>query len=185
MSKRKAASKRGAGRVGGGGAGNPNSLANLPNLRGDTTATAWKPGDAPAWKHGLRSTVPLPIEHVSAELGEIMTALAESAPVRDGDGNLPIADHAAVEVAARALHRSRRAHAWGDATGRFDERTGNPKPITRYERECDRDLKEALDALGMTPRSRAALGLDVARTAQAASSFAEQVADVDVIEGNA
>ena len=181
MSKR----KRGAGRIGGGGARNPNSLANLPNMRGDLPSTTWKPGDAPALKHGLRSSRPLSIEHVSAEVGEIMTALAASAPVRDGDGNLPIADEAAVEVAARALHRSRRAHAWADDTGRFDERTGDPKPITRYERECDRDLKEALDALGMTPRSRAALGLDVARTVQAASSFAEQIADVDgdVIEG--
>lgn len=146
----------------------------LANLR--PGAGAWKPGDAPALKHGLRSRRPLPVDQLSAEVAEIVGALADAAPVRDGDGNLPAADEAAIERAARALHRARKASEWADATGRYDEK-GNVKPIARHELECERELGTALDVLGMTPRSRARLGVDIA--AARSASLAEQIADAD------
>lgn len=141
-------------------------LANLPNMRGELTATAWKPGEAPALKHGLRSRRPLPVGQLSAEVAEIVGALADAAPVRDRNGSLPAADEVAIEQAARALHRARKATEWADNTGRFDEK-GDPKPITRYELECDRDLGRALAALGMTPEARYRMLGDVAPAIQA------------------
>ena len=39
---------------------------------------------------------------------EIYRALSDSAPVRDENGGLPVADEATVEVAARALKRWRK-----------------------------------------------------------------------------
>lgn len=153
---------------------------NLPNLNGALTSTAWQPGEAPALKHGLRSRRPLPLAQISAEVAEITAALADAAPVRDVDGNLPAADEAAMDRAARALHRSRKASEWADNTGRYDEK-GNVNPIARHELDCE--LGTALAALGMTPESRFKLLGDVAPARRAAATFAEQIADAIDVEG--
>jgi transcriptional regulator with XRE-family HTH domain len=93
-------------------------------------------------------------------------ALVASVPIRDERGELPVADEAAVEIAARALKRWREVSTWCDAYGRLDERTGAIKDAADYELWCERRLHEALDVLGLSPTARAKLGLDLARASQ-------------------
>jgi len=141
-------------------------LANL--RRGGPPA---EPGNALAVKHGAYSEVLL--ADVEAEVRELIDALGSAAPVRAADGSLPHADLAAVEQAARALRRYRTVSAWCDAHGRLEERTGKVKPAADLELRAERALGLALDSLGMNPRSRARLGLDLARSVDVASALSE------------
>jgi hypothetical protein len=143
----------------------------LANLRRGGTAVE---GNGHAVKHGAYAT--LTADAIADEVRELYDVLADSAPLRDGVGNLPVADEAAVEVAARALHRYRKIAAWCDLYGRLDEKTGEPKGAAKYENECEARLERALDALGLNPRSRAKLGLDLAGAAEKAPDLARALA---------
>lgn len=143
----------------------------LANLQ---PAPAAPSGNRRAVKHGAHST--LSADAISAEVRELYDVLADSAPLRDGVGALPVADEAAVEVAARALHRYRKIATWLDLHGRLAEKTGEPKPAARYEVDCERALERALDSLGLNPRSRARLGLDLAGAAEKAPDLARALA---------
>jgi hypothetical protein len=145
--------------------------AQLANLRRGGTAID---GNGNAIKHGAYAT--LSAEAISAEVRELYDVLADSAPLRDGVGELPVADEAAVEVAARALHRYRKIATWLDLHGRIDEKTGEPKGAAKYENECEARLERALDALGLNPRSRARLGLDLVSAAEKAPDLAQALA---------
>lgn len=156
--------------IGGGGAGNPASLANLK--RGEQPAPT---GNRRALRHGGYSEAL--VADVSAEVRELMDALGDAAPVRDPDGSLPAADVVAVERAARLLRRYRKLEAWLDLYGELDERTGEVKPAARLAGEVGTSLDRALDALGMTPTSRGKLGLDLARTVDLAQEWARESGD--------
>jgi phage terminase small subunit len=140
----------------GGSARHPASLANLRH--GNPSATNQQ---VAALRHGAFATIPR--SQLDAEVAEIYRAFADSAPVRAEDGSLPLADEAAVEVAARALKRWRHVVLWCDTYGRFDEKTGEKKPAADYELDCERALKRALADLGLDPTARAKLGLDLQR----------------------
>jgi len=114
--------------------------------------------------HGGRSE--LLLRDVEAEVRELMDALDEAVPVRDGDGGVPVADVTAIERCARALKRYRHLSQWLDLHGRIEERTGAVKPAAELELKAEAALAAALDGLGLTPTSRAKLGLDLARTAR-------------------
>lgn len=142
----------------------------LENLkRGENPAVE---GNDHALLHGARSE--LLFRDVEGEVRELLDVLAAAAPVRDPDGSLPAADAAAVETAARALKRYRHLAKWCDLHGRLDDRTGEVKPAAEYELRAERALAAALDALGMTPTSRAKLGLDLIRTAAAGAAVAAE-----------
>lgn len=143
-------------------------LANL------SPAPAAPAGNRRAVKHGAYAT--LTAEAIADEVRELYDVLADSAPLRDREGGLPVADEAAVEVAARALHRYRKVAAWCDMYGRLDEKTGDPKGAAVYEGQCEARLERALDALGLNPRSRAKLGLDLAGAAEKAPDLARALA---------
>lgn len=133
----------------------------LENLKPAPPAPA---GNARALVHGGHSERIL--RDVDGEVRELLDALAEAAPIRDADGSLPAADTVAVERAARLLRRYRRLEAWLDLHGELEERTGNVKPAALLADQVGRSLDRVLEALGMTARSRMALGLDVARASQ-------------------
>jgi P27 family predicted phage terminase small subunit len=121
-------------------------------------------GNGRALTHGGYSAAL--VADVETEVLELMEALGGSAPVHDPDGSLPAADVAAVERAARALKRWRTLSQWCDLHGRIVERgkaKGAVKPAAELELKAERELAAALEALGMTPRSRAALGVDLVR----------------------
>lgn len=133
----------------------------LANLRPAPPAPA---GHQRSLRHGGHSE--LLLRDVESEVEELMDALGDAVPVRDVGGGVPAADVPAIERAARALKRWRTLSTWCDAHGRIVEKTGAVKPAADLELKAERELAAALDALGMTPTSRARLGLDLARTAR-------------------
>jgi hypothetical protein len=161
-------------------------LANL------TAAPAPPAANRRALRHGGYSEAL--VADVSLEVRELMAALSDTAPVRDPDGSLPAADLVAIERAARLLRRYRRLEAWLDLYGELDEDTGQVKPAAKLALEVGTSLDRSLDALGMTPTSRARLGLDLARTFDLAQAMAADAvlerqelehADVDEEDGDA
>ncbi len=103
---------------------------------------------------------------------EIVEALAAAAPVRDTDGGLPAADAAIVELAARELARIRNVDDWLAQRGVLDRR-GHVRPAAGYLEKATSTLDRLLTSLGMNPRSRAVLGLDLARQKDLASAMSE------------
>lgn len=104
-------------------------------------------------------------ERLDAKAREIFDALALDVPLRDPDGGLPAADGGTVKLAALALCRlddvsdflARR----GIETGAGELRV----TVLEQEGRLRREVADHLDALGCSPRSRARLGVDVARAA--------------------
>lgn len=124
-------------------------------------------------QHGLGAKHPA---NLPEEVEAIREALAAQAPVRAADGNLPAADEVAVEVAARTLAKVRRANAWLDEHGLINSE-GEFRPVVGELAKFERNLIEQLDRLGMTPTSRARLGVDLARTVDLASAMSEPDAE--------
>jgi Phage terminase, small subunit len=140
----------------------------LANLRNAPPAPR---GNTRTLRHGGRATAAtLPVSEVVLE---IRNALADAAPVRDQAGELPAADEATVELAARALCRVRRVEAWCDLHGFLDEKTGDVKPAVNYLEKATRTADQLLASLGMNPRARTRLGLDLARTTDLATAMSE------------
>lgn len=147
-------------------------LANLK--RGGNPAPA---GNRLAVKHGgyarvIAGTLDTKIEAIRA-------ALEEDAPLQHA------ADAAMIHQLAELMHRRDGVSANLTAYGLFDE-TGNERPaVGLYLRFANAVLDHA-ESMGMTPRSRAKLGLDVARaqTFDLAKHWADDRAD-DTIEGEA
>jgi hypothetical protein len=167
MSKRRR--KRNSKPTGGGGARNKNSLKNL--IPGGGQAG---PGNSRALAHGGRSE--LLLRDVTAEVRELLDALADAAPVREPDGSLPAADAIAVERAARALKRYRSVSGWLDLHGRLDDK-GEVRSAANLELACERELGRCLDDLGMTPMSRSKLGLRIVQAAVAAEDAEARAAN--------
>lgn len=140
----------------------------LANLR--PAPPAPPAGNTRAVRHGAYSDALL--RDVDGEVRELLDALADAAPVRDPDGSLPAADAIAVERAARALKRWRTLADWLDVHGRLTD-DDDVKPAAELELRAERELAAALDALGMTPTSRAKLGLTLQRAATSAEEAAE------------
>jgi hypothetical protein len=139
-------------------------LANLPNLRGEATATTWAPGASAALVHGLRSRQP-PSVVLDPLVREIEDALGADLPLQAQGGGVPGADRFAVELAAIALLRVRRVSAYLDLHGDTDARGNLRKELEGLGKAVEHAAK-MLDRLGCSPRSRVALGIDVARGAQ-------------------
>jgi hypothetical protein len=138
--------------VGGGGAHHPNSIANL--RRGVTVAP---PGNDRTLRHGGYRVV------AEAELDDktktIFAALSEDAPLRDTDGGLPSHDAVVVRLLADCLCRLDSVGAW--LAGRWA--TTEARPALELEMRLRTQALDLAESMGMTPRSRARLGLDVKR----------------------
>jgi hypothetical protein len=113
-------------------------------------------GNRRAVKHGARATPPA--KRVAALTAEIAAAL----PVRDGDGGPPIHDLHVVGLMAVTLARLESVTAYVDRLGPLAR--GKLREAAVYEDRLVVRAANLADRLGMTPRSRAALGLDLART---------------------
>lgn len=135
----------------------------LANLRAG--AAPAPPGNQRALQHGAYAA--LRREEVEAEEGRILEALEADAPLRDPDGGLPSADGVAVRLLASCLVRLQRVEAYLTAHGFLDEK-GEPRPVLEVEGRLRREALDAAEALGMTPRSRSKLGLELVRAAATA-----------------
>lgn len=109
---------------------------------------------------------------LEAKARTIYDALASDAPVRGPDGGLPREDSVPVRLLAEALCRLDSVSEYLARHGWQDER-GVPRQavLNIEERLSSRALGLCIE-LGMTPRSRAALGLSLARVGQALDPLA-------------
>ena len=112
-------------------------------------------------------------ERLDAKVLEVHDALAADAPLRDPSGGLPAADAAQVRLLAECMCRLDDVSANLRDYGIFDQATGAVRPAVDLERRLRAEAADHLDAMGMTPRSRARLGLDVQRGVDLAQAMAE------------
>lgn len=138
--------------------------AQLGNLR---TVPPVGPG-RPAVHGGYASVA---AEQLDAKAREVFAALASDAPVRDPDGGLPAADTVPVRLLAEVLCRLDSVSAYLNARGWQDD-AGQVRPAVEVERRLRQEALDLSEALGMTPRSRAKLGLALARTATLGDTMA-------------
>jgi hypothetical protein len=141
----------------------------LANLRPGAAVAG--PGNRRALRHGGYAAVA--VERLEAKARQVYEALAADAPLRDPDGGLPAADAAAVTLLARCLVRLESVGEYLDRRG-WEREDGDVRPALELEAKLRREAADHLDALGMTPRSRAKLGLDVARGFDLAAEWAAE-----------
>ncbi|MEJ7785506.1 MAG: hypothetical protein WKF96_11935 [Solirubrobacteraceae bacterium] len=138
--------------------------------------------------HGAYAAVA--VDRLDVKAREVFDALAADAPLRDG-GELPAADGAAVRLAAEVLCRLDSVGDYLARRGIEDAAGALREGVLDLERRLRAEAADHLDSLGMTPRSRARLGLDVARAGvDLAALWAEQAheddrAASDAIDGTA
>jgi len=138
----------------------PNSLANLRN------AKPAPKGNSRPLRHGADSVVAL-----AARTDEVYAELAKRVPVREA-GTVPAADETVLRMLALNLARIESVTAWIEEHGELDSK-GRPHPAAeRLDRLTNRTLVLLRD-LGMTPRSRAALGVDLARSVDLVKAMSE------------
>jgi len=130
-------------------------LANLK--RGGAPAPA---GNKRAESHGAYSAIAR--SELDEKAAAIYDALAGDAPVREYDDTLPAADAPAVRMLADALCRLDKIGGYVERRGWQDD-TGKPRPVLEYEARLRSHSLDLLKELGMTPASRAKLGVDLAR----------------------
>jgi phage terminase small subunit len=132
----------------------------LANLRSAPPAPA---GHRRALVHGAYASVAR--DRIDAKARAVFDAIAADAPVRE-NGGLPAADGVVVALLAEALCRLDDIGAYLSMHGWADEH-GSPRPVLDAERSLRGQVLSLCVELGMTPRSRAALGLDLVRAGQA------------------
>jgi hypothetical protein len=150
-------------------------IANLPNMRGEASPSSWPSGATTHLKHGLRTRRPSSIV-LDPIVRELEIALSEDVPLKDGTGNVPAPDRFAVELAAIALVRVRRCANYLELHGDADEH-GRLRPEFEQFGRAVEHAARMLDRLGCSPRARAALGLDLARTVDASVAWSERDPD--------
>jgi hypothetical protein len=138
-----------------------NSLANLMQGKSRTSV---RPGNTIALKHGGYASIAT--ERLDQKQREVFDGLADDAPLRASDGGLPREDALALSLLARALCRLEDVEAYHARSGWLDGR-GKPRPSVDLELKLRREALDIAEALGMSPRSRVRLGLDIARTKDA------------------
>lgn len=149
-------SKRKRGKpTGGGGAKHPNSLANLRPGAGRAGS-----GNTRRTEHGGYAVVAR--ERLEAREREVADALSADAPLRNADGSLPAADAVLVHLLAQALCRLEDVAAHLRDRGLLDA-DGEMRAAVEVEAKLRREAADHAEALGMSPRARAKIGLDMLR----------------------
>jgi hypothetical protein len=146
----------------------------LDNLK---PAPAPERGNRRAVKHG--ATAKPPADRVAAIEDELLAAL----PIRDPrSGEAPSHDRAMVNLAAIALARLESVTAYIEEHGPLT-RGGRMREASRYEMELSTRAANLLDRLGMSPVSRAKLGVDLVKARDLAKEMsALDVPDADVVD---
>jgi hypothetical protein len=135
-------------------------------------AGAAGPGNTRTVSHGAYAAIAR--DRLDAKMREIFDALAEDAPLREADGSLPAADVLAVELLAETLCRRENLRSHLADFGWRDQETKEPRTaLLDLERRLRKEAATYLDQLGMTPRSRARLGLDLVRTVDLSRAMSE------------
>jgi hypothetical protein len=122
----------------------------------------------PATKHAAHAEV-LPAR-VSEKARAVAAEIAVAAPVRDSDGGLPVHDQEVVKMLATVLCRLDSLGQWLDKNGSLDRR-GKVRSAANWERRLQSQALRFMKELGLTPSSRAKLGLNLAKTVDLAQAM--------------
>lgn len=135
-------------------------------------AGAAGPGNTRTLSHGAYAAIAR--ERLDAKMREVFDALAGDAPLREADGSLPAADALVVELLAETLCRRENLRGHLADYGWRDQETKEPRTaLLDLERRLRKEAATYADQLGMTPRSRARLGLDLVRTVDLSRAMSE------------
>lgn len=162
-------------------------LSQDPVKRARSLSNLQRGGPAPeqhnrrAVTHGAYAAVAK--TRLDAKVREVFDALAQDAPLQEQGGGLPAADTVAVMLLAKALCRLEDVETYLTTRGLLDG-DDQQRPAVDLERRLRLEVADYLDAMGMTPRARARLGLDLARGFDLATAMSD-AGDDDVIDGDA
>ena len=150
--------------------GDPDARARqLANLQpGGDGPPAPETGNTRTLQHGGYARVSR--DRLDAKVIELSDALAEDVPIVSTSDQLAIAELATKVCQLQDLRTYLAAHGFLDGDG-------DVRPAAELERKLSAQVDDKLDALGMTPRSRVKLGLDLSKAvAQAARERDDRVA---------
>jgi hypothetical protein len=131
-------------------------------------------GNRRAATHGAYAAIA--VERVELKARQLFDAVASDAPVRDA-GELPSHDGVVVRLLAETLCRIDDVAEFIARRGWQDDKGRPRSAVLEIEQRLRSQALDLLRELGMTPRSRAALGLDLVRVASAQDQLAEHVRD--------
>ncbi len=137
-----------------------------------TPAPPIQPGEQRALSHGGYAEIAA--ARLDAKTRAIYDAIAADAPLRATGGGLPSHDAAIVSVLAVALCHLEDVNKHLAEHGLFVRR--RPRPAVELASRFRKEIVGYLEQLGMTPKSRSALGLDLASTADIARQWAAETA---------
>lgn len=143
----------------------------LGNLR---NAPAAPPGNRRAVRHGGYAEVAR--DRLEERTRRIFDELAVDAPLRDELGELPAADHLIVSLLAQCLVRLEDIAAYLTLRGLLDVK-GNVRPAAELERRLRAEAADHARELGLSPRARTSLGLELVRGASAAQQLEDHIAE--------
>jgi hypothetical protein len=109
-------------------------------------------------------------ERLEQREAQVFDALAGDAPLRNADGSLPSADAVLVRLLAECLCRLDGIAAHLRDHGILDPKTGDVRSVIEAEGRLRREAADHAEALGMSPRARSKIGMDLIRAEVAAQS---------------
>jgi phage terminase small subunit len=112
-------------------------------------------------------------QRLEAKAREVYEAIGEDLPLRGPDGGPHPGDTVPVRLLAEALCRLEDVTAHLRDRGLLDSE-GSVRPAVDLERRLRAEVLDLCRELGLTPRSRAALGLDLARGLDLATAMSER-----------
>jgi hypothetical protein len=134
----------------------PRAIANLQRQRIDGSlepVAGAEPGNRRAQKGGWTS-----VRVLAPRAEELRNEITELVPVHGP------ADEPAVRLLSWQLARIERANAWLDEHGLLDAE-GSPQPVLKVLSTWENSAARLMDQLGLSPTSRAWLGVDLSRGA--------------------
>jgi hypothetical protein len=147
--------------------------AQLANLRRRPSVTG-DGGLQRATKHGVYAVIAE--RELSGKVRELYEAIGEDLPVRDAGDGVPAQDAIPLRMLAETLIRRERIRE-SELRHGVETPDGKLRGIVEFGLRLDNQALRLCIELGLTPRSRAALGLDLIRTQSANDQIAGLAAE--------
>jgi hypothetical protein len=117
---------------------------------------------------------------LNGKVRELFDAIGADLPVRGSDGGVPAQDAIPLRMLAESLIRRDRVRETELRQG-IEAADGKLRVVVEFGLRLDAQIIRLAVELGLTPRSRAALGLDLVR----AASASDRLLDADLAESRA
>lgn len=122
------------------------------------------PSNQVATKHGAYAAIAE--RELTEKVRELFEAIGSDLPVRDAGGGVPAADVIPLRMLAETLIRRERVRETEMREG-FETPDGRLRGVVEYGLRLDGHALKLCEQMGLTPRSRLALGVDLVRVANA------------------